>query len=173
MEDNFDASLALVLQSEGGFVNNKADPGGATNMGITRKTLAAWRHVSPWSSLPVSAVKQLTKDEASQIYKANYWRPVHGDDLPKGLDYAVFDFGVNSGPVSAIKALQAAVGVPGDGLIGPVTLAAAARMPTTAILVLCNNRLDALRHLPTWQTFGAGWTNRVAAVRAAALRMAS
>lgn len=78
-----------VLASEGGYVDHPSDPGGATNMGITHKTLAAWRKVSPWWELPKQAVKDLTRSETMAIYKANFWRTSGADRLPVGIDYAV------------------------------------------------------------------------------------
>ena len=172
MQQNFAASLALVLKSEGGFVNDPRDPGGATNMGITRQTLAAWRHIVPWQALPVVAVELLSRDEAADIYKAEYWDRIDGDALPAGVDYAVFDFAVNSGWPKAAMTLQGIVGVAEDGKIGPITLAAIAKeRPTFLIPKLCAMRLGFLRKLSTWPHFGAGWTNRVNQVDIDAMNM--
>jgi lysozyme family protein len=167
MQQNFAAALALVLRDEGGYVDDPRDPGGATNMGITLRTLAAWRG----TTLPKSEVMNLTVAEAGKIYKARYWDAIRGDDLPVGLDYAVFDYAVNSGPGAAASALQRVLSVPMDGVIGPVTLAAASKSPTTAILMLCANRLQFLEGLSTWGAFGNGWSARVSRVKAAALAM--
>lgn len=172
--ENFAASLEAVLKHEGGYVDHPADPGGATNMGITRKTLAGWRGVVPFTSLPKSAVKALGKTEAGQIYKARYWDVIRGDDLPAGLDYAVFDFAVNSGPARAAIYLQTIVGAAPDGKIGPLTLAAVAKHnPATIINDLCSQRLAFLERLSTWPTFGRGWSRRVSEVRALAHQMAT
>lgn len=168
MQANFAASLALVLKSEGGYTDNPADPGGATNMGITLRTLAAWRGVT---NLPKSEVQHLTAVEAGKIYKARYWNAIDGDALPAGVDYATFDYAVNSGPLAAAKGIQIAAGVTADGAIGPLTIAAAAKNPSTIVLTLCADRLAMLERLPTWHTFGAGWSNRIHAVRGAALQM--
>ncbi|RDE08443.1 glycoside hydrolase family 108 protein [Pelagibacterium lacus] len=172
--DNFAASLEAVLKHEGGYADHPSDPGGATNMGITRKTLADWRRIVPWTSLPKSAVKALTKGEAGQIYKARYWDAVRGDALPAGLDLAVFDFAVNSGPDRAIRMLQAIAGVAVDGAIGPISLRAIERIgATAAINELCSQRLAFLQRLSTWPVFGKGWGRRVADVRALALQLAA
>src|SRR4051794_6510465 len=108
---NFDACLAFVLEEEGGYSDMPGDPGGATNMGIARATLAAWR------GAPVSKddVLSLERDEAVAIYKTLYWNAVGGDDLPPGLDLALFDDAVNSGPRQASRDLQRALGVAVDG----------------------------------------------------------
>lgn len=172
-DTRFAACLEQVLAHEGGYVDHPSDPGGATNMGITHKTLARWRHVSPWWALPKSAVMALGKDEAARIYRARYWTPCRADQMPAGLDLALFDFAVNSGPDRAIRTLQAGLGVVADGVVGPLTLAAAEKASTSnAINDLCDRRLGFLGRLSGFSTFGRGWTRRVAAIRQAALAMA-
>lgn len=167
----FNACLAEVLRHEGGYVDHPADPGGATNLGITHTTLAAHR------GRPVTKddVRALTRAEAAAIYHARYWIPIRGDALPPGLDLALFDFAVNSGPARAVKALQGVLHVTQDGVVGPVTLAAIAKAPGPATLAidLCDARMRFLRSLPTWATFGRGWTKRVSDVEVAALEAAS
>ncbi|HEX4296495.1 MAG TPA: glycosyl hydrolase 108 family protein, partial [Devosia sp.] len=162
---------------EGGYVDDPRDPGGATNLGITRRTLASWRKVTPWTALPKAAVAALTRAEAAEIYRGLYWTPVRGAELPAGLDLAVFDFAVNSGPPRAIRALQQLLGVAADGLFGPKTAAAIAdrvaiRGAAPLIGSLCDRRLGWLRRLAAYSTFGRGWTRRVATIRTAALAMA-
>lgn len=148
-------------ESEGGFVNHPKDPGGATNFGITRRTLANWRGVKV-KSLPISEVKNLTMAEANQIYKRNYWDTVSGDDLPAGLDYAVYDYSVNSGPGRAVKDLQRTLGVAVDGVIGSGTLSAIKNSDIeNLIIAYCNRRYRFLQGLKTFKTFGKGWTRRV------------
>jgi hypothetical protein len=116
----FAACLEEVLWHEGGYADNPRDPGGATNLGITIATLGEWRG----RAVTKADVKALTREEAAAIYRARYWKRVRGDALPAGLDLAVFDFAVNSGPARAVKALQRELGVAQDGLVGPVTLGA-------------------------------------------------
>ncbi|NGP18935.1 glycoside hydrolase family 108 protein [Devosia aurantiaca] len=172
-EKNFAAALPAVLAHEGGYVDHPSDPGGATNLGITRKTLARWRNISPWTSLPKSAVKALSRDEAAAIYKDRYWDDVRGDDLPAGLDYALFDYAVNSGSARAAITLQTIVGVAPDGEVGPITLAATAKLPVKTLIVdLCSQRLAFLERLSTYPVFGRGWKKRVDGVRVLAMKMA-
>lgn len=169
-DERFQRCLTAVLQHEGGYVDHPNDPGGATNMGITRKTLARWRKISPWTHLPKSSVALLKRDEAALIYRANYWNPSKAGDMPAGVDLALFDFAVNSGPDRAVRTLQAALGVAADGEVGPVTLAAL-RAADLARLVndVCDRRLAFLNGLSTFAVFGRGWTRRVGDIRAAAL----
>lgn len=176
-EERFARCLNFVLKQEGGYVDHPADPGGATNLGITRKTLARWRKVSPWWDLPKADVKALGVGEAGQIYQSSYWRRVQGAALPGGLDLALFDFAVNSGPERAIKALQARLRVKADGDMGPLTLdALKAHVAIAGVagltIALCDGRLGFLQRLSTFAVFGRGWSRRVAEIRNAALAMA-
>lgn len=169
-ETRFEICLAEVLRHEGGYVDHPSDPGGATNMGITRKTLARWRNVSPWWNLPKAEVQKLTRTEAARIYRAGYWNLCRAANMPPGIDLALFDFAVNSGPDRAIRTLQAVLGVVVDGLVGPLTIGAAARADARAVVTgMCDRRLGFLRGLSTFSTFGRGWTSRVSAIRTAAL----
>lgn len=162
--------LAQILKHEGGYADHSADPGGATNMGITHKTLARWRGIEPWWGLDKAEVRTLEKAEAAAIYKALYWERVKAGSLPRGVDLAVFDFAVNSGPDRAVKLLQALVGTTRDGFVGPVTLAAVAKRDSRALIeALCDQRLNFLQRLSAFATFGRGWTSRVADIRATAL----
>ena len=175
-KSNFAACLKIVLAHEGGFADHPADPGGATNRGITLRTLAEWRGVSPWWALDKDAVRALGLGETREIYRARYWDAVAGDELPKGLDLAVFDFAVNSGPARAVRTLQALLGVAEDGVVGPVTLGAVAERAgkgggANLIRELCARRLGFLRTLTIFPIFGTGWTRRVADTEARALSM--
>jgi lysozyme family protein len=166
---NFDRSLVLVLVHEGGYVDHPKDPGGATNMGITFAVLQAWRG----KKITKADVKKLTRKEAAAIYRKQYWDAVRGDELPAGVDYAVFDFAVNSGVSRAAKFLQAAVGVAADGHIGEITLEAVKDRSASGIIEdICDRRLAWLRKLKTFSTFGKGWTARVKGVRKVGLEMA-
>lgn len=168
MNRNFERSLALVLIHEGGYVDHPKDPGGATNKGITIATYR--RYVN--KSGTKDDLKRISDAEVARIYKKHYWDKVCGDDLPDGLDYAVFDFAVNSGTGRAPKYLQRVLGVPQDGVIGPATLKAARSANIEfAIDRLCDDRMAFLRGLGTWGTFGRGWTRRVDGVRLEAHKM--
>lgn len=171
-ESRFDQCLSAVLEHEGGYADHPSDPGGATNMGITHKTLARWRRVSPWWSLPKAEVKALGREEAARIYRAHYWNPIKADLLPRGLDLAAFDLAVNSGPDRAIRMLQAVLGVAADGQVGVLTIEAARKAGAGAIGPLCDRRLGFLRALKTFPVFGRGWTRRVETIRRAALAAA-
>jgi len=168
------SSIAAVLASEGGYSDNPLDPGGPTNLGITQKTLAAYRGISPSWKITAADVKSLTKAEAEAIYNRNYWSVIHGDDLPAGIDYCVFDYAVNSGPSRAVKALQAALSLTQDGIVGPITLAAADEANAARVIsAICDSRLSFLKSLPTWSTFGNGWSTRVGTIRVKSLAMAA
>lgn len=167
--DNYAKAIAAVFLEEGGYANHPSDPGGATNMGITQATLAGFRG----RAVSVSEVKSLSKTEAEAIYRKQYANTIKFDDLPAGVDLMVLDFAVNSGPATAAKALQRAVGANPDGVVGVRTLAAAAkRDPAVLVDDIHKARLEFLQKLKTWPTFGKGWQRRVDRIRDIAISMA-
>lgn len=168
MRETLRPALVLTFGHEGGYVNARSDRGGPTKYGITHKTLAAHRGVK---SVTADQVKALTLAEAEDIYRRSYWSQSGGDVLPVGLDYAAFDFGVNSGPARAAKVLQQVVGVVADGKIGPQTVAAVNAYPGGVVKLIrdyCNARMSFLRTLKDPKTGfpvnGRGWTIRVTGV---------
>ena len=166
----FENAVGLVLKHEGGFVQHPGDPGGATHFGITRVTLARARG----HPVSVDDVRRLTRQEAVAIYRRLYWDVVRAEELPPGLDLSVFDLAVHSGPPKAATMLQTLLGVEADGIVGPVTLAAARRADVPqAIGRLTSMRLRFLRRLATWPVFGRGWQRRVLGTEREALRLAS
>jgi len=168
---NFNQSLAHVLRHEGGYVNHPADPGGPTKYGIT---LAVYRE-NGRPGATAADVRSMTVAEAGAIYRARYWDVLCCDALPAGLDYAVFDYGVNSGVGRAARVLRHLCGFEGQGTrIDTTTLAAVRRRDTAELAAaLCDERLAFLKRLRTWSVFGRGWARRVSEVRAAALEMAA
>jgi lysozyme family protein len=165
----YDDALARLLVHEGGYTNHPSDPGGPTNFGIT---IADYRrYVKPGAT--AADVKAMRLDEAKAIYRAKYWDAQACDALPAGVDYCVFDYGVNSGIGRSAKVLQRLVGVPDDGVIASATLAVVrARDPATLVAAICDERLAFLQRLKTWPVFGNGWGRRVAEVRTVGLAMA-
>jgi lysozyme family protein len=168
MKDNFPKSLAAVLVHEGGYVFNKLDPGGMTNLGCTK---AVWEE---HCGHPVDekAMRALTPADVAPLYKRKYWDKVLGDDLPSGVDYVVFDAAINSGAGRAAKWLQTCVGVEPDGGIGPKTLAAVRSFNAKQLVEdYSKRRLSFMMDLPTWSTFGKGWLKRVNEVKAFGLTL--
>lgn len=162
-------AFALLLKHEGGYVNHPQDPGGRTNLGVTQRV---WEE---WIGHPATEadIRALTPGMVEPLYRERYWDKVRGDDLPAGVDLAVFDYAVNSGPGRAAKTLQEVVGVAADGAVGPKTLRAARAYPADQIIIRIADAREAfLRGLPHWPTFGVGWLSRVLAVRREALEIA-
>ena len=171
MNYNYEKALAAVLKHEGGYVNHPKDPGGATMKGVTQAVYDAYRSRK---GLIKQSVAKISDFELQTIYRHQYWDEVKGDLLPSGVDYCVFDFAVNSGPKRAAQFLQRAIGVDDDGHIGMVTLDKVDRADEVGTInAICNARMGFLKGLPTWTTFGKGWTSRVAGVRALAVKMAA
>lgn len=161
MRENFAEALQHVLKHEGGFVNHPDDPGGMTNLGCTK---VVWEE---HCGHPVDekAMRALTPADVAPLYKRKYWDKVQGDELPSGVDYAVFDAAINSGPGRAAKWLQACVGAEPDGAIGPKTLAAVRAADAKELIDdYSKRRLSFLMDLKHWPTFGKGWSRRVADV---------
>ena len=161
--------LAKWRHAETGYGNHPSDPGGPTNFGIT---IADYRrYVKPGAT--AADVRAMPIDDAKTIYRARYWNAMRCDELPAGVDYAVFDFGVNSGISRAVKFLQRLIGVAADGRMTDAVVAAVrGRDAADLVARLCDERLAFLKQIKTWPVFGAGWGRRVAEVRAVALTMA-
>lgn len=169
MKENWEACFAMVLKHEGGFVNHPKDPGGMTNLGVTRANWEAYLN----RDVTEAEMRALTPDVVKPFYKKNYWDKIKGDDLPSGVDYAAYDLAVNSGVGRAAKYLQRIAGVTDDGVIGPRSLEAIKSCdPEETIDAFCDMRMDFLKGLNTFDTFGRGWTIRVNDVKAKATEMA-
>jgi lysozyme family protein len=154
----FDICFQMVIKHEGGFVAHPSDPGGITNLGVTK---AAWEEYLG-KEVTEQDMRDLTVETVKPFYRKNYWDRVRGDDLPPGVDYAVFDFAVNSGVSRAARTLQECVGATKDGSIGPKTVEAVkARNAAELAQEVCDKRLEFLQSLPHFPTFARGWTRRV------------
>jgi lysozyme family protein len=168
MSRNFDFCAKRVLGHEGGEVNDRRDPGGHTNLGITQSTLNHARHII--GSLPAT-VDKLSQDDALEIYQALYWHPVRGDELPLGVALIVFDAAVNQGVGDAVRFLQLAVKTVPDGVFGSHTLKAAQLAdPRATILEVGARRMFDYMQLDHLEDrFGLGWSRRLMAIVACAL----
>jgi len=162
MHGNFDKSLKFVLTGEGGYIDHPNDLGGETKYGISKR------------SHPDEDIPNLTLERAGEIYWADYWNPISGDDLPSGIDYVTFDSAVNHGPRTAGSLLQRAVnrmayGLTVDGLIGPVTIQAVLwANPEILITDILRERDIFYRKIvaqdPSQEVFFRGWLARLAKV---------
>jgi lysozyme family protein len=149
---NFDEAFEILIGHEGGYVNNPADPGGETKFGISKR------------SYPHVDVKNLTLSKAKDIYRRDYWDRLESESLPESVRFDLFDTAVNSGPGTAVRLLQRAVGTAEDGYVGPVTLKAVEAMTAWQVRAKFNAcRLHFMTDLSIWPTFGKGWARRIAA----------
>ena len=158
MKSNYDKCLETILHHEGGYVNHPEDPGGETNLGVTKRVYEEFGGTKD--------MKDLTVEDVAPIYKKGYWDKMKGDELPNGLDLCVFDFGVNAGPGRSAKYLQTMIGTVADGGIGPNTLAKVAEYVEEHGLAKAIDNFQEARQgyyekLSTFETFGRGWTRRV------------
>ena len=167
--NNFDKSLFHVLKHEGGYVNNPKDPGGPTNKGVTLKTF----RYAYGEERTEEELKNISDAQVKSLYHVAYWMPCGCQLLPDGVDYMMFDGAVNSGVSQSIKWLQSTIEARVDGKMGPLTLAAVSKSsPEYLINYTLTTRLNMLKSLRTWDTFGKGWERRISEVRTEALRMA-
>ena len=168
----FDNAFHTVIGVEGGYTANPLDPGNwtggkcrvgacnGTNFGISA------------AAYPTLDIANLTLAEAQEIYRRDYWTKTACDQIPPALAVLVFDAAVNSGPDRAVKWLQTSLNVMADGVVGPITIAAAKQSAGKGAVILAEyqaQRLLFLTGLPTWRVFGLGWTRRVCTVQFAAL----
>jgi lysozyme family protein len=167
---SYDEALRRLLVHEGGYSNHPSDPGGPTNFGIT--IFDYRKYVKPGAT--ADDVRGMKVDEAKAIYRSKYWNVMRCGDLPAGLDYAVFDYGVNSGIGRAGKVLRRVLHLSdaASTVTDDVIRAARAADARQTIAGICDERLAFLQRLRTWPVFGRGWGRRVAEVKAAALAMA-
>jgi lysozyme family protein len=165
--NDFKECLDLVLKSEGGWVNNPKDPGGETNLGVTK---AVWEE---YVGHAVTTMKNLTAELVAPLYEQKYWRPCYAEVLPRGLDYIVFSMAVNAGPGRSVKLLQQSVGCVPDGVIGPRTRELiSSSNSATLITKFSEVRREYYHSLKLFSVFGKGWLNRVDHEEAQALNMA-
>jgi len=168
MKANFDKCLSMLLEHEGGYVNSKHDPGGMTNLGITQRTYNDYHGIR----LDEQGMRNLTRADVEPIYKDRYWNKCKCHELPSGVDWAVFDWAVNSGTGRAAKALQKAVGAEEDGAIGSKTLALVKDTDSVSIINrMAVYRDQFYRSLSTFEHFGKGWIRRNDETREQALKM--
>lgn len=151
---NFSEALQHVLKHEGGYIDHPDDPGGETNFGITVAVARENGYLGDMRAIPMSVVES--------IYKRKYWDKVRADEMPESVRFALFDYAVNSGPGAAIRALQRVLGVTDDGVLGPMTLAAAQAQSEGLGARLNGYRLKFMTELKIWPTFGKGWARRIA-----------
>ena len=168
----FSRALKVILRHEGGFVNHPKDPGGMTNLGVTKAT---WEG---WTGKPATEadMRALTPEKVAPLYRERYWDELRCDDLPPALALCVFDFGVNAGPARAARYLQGLAGAVQDGIVGGATLAAVnawiARVGLSgAVRAYQEARRHYYRRLGTFATFGRGWLRRVDETETEALRL--
>lgn len=148
---NYDVAFERVIGHEGGYVFDRRDPGGETKYGISKR------------AYPNVDIERLTLGEAKAIYRRDYWDRMQAEQLPGWMRFHVFDAAVNSGVKRAAQWLQEAVGAKPDGIIGAKTIAAArASQAGEFIARFSGARLMFVTTLPTWDTFGKGWTRRIA-----------
>jgi lysozyme family protein len=166
----FDQIFTIIVGEEGGFDATPSDPGNWTGGRVGAGVLNGTNWGISAAAFPNEDIRNLTQAQAKAIYLATYWTPCACDQLPPSLALMTFDAAVNNGCERAREWLQAALGVATDGVIGPQSLAALAAglaQPNGEVALaaeLLARRIDFMGGLKTWQTFGLGWSRRLAAL---------
>ena len=169
MRHNWEEAIKHILKWEGGYVNHPSDPGGMTNLGVTKRV---WEE---WTGKPATEadMRGLTIEMVTPLYKKRFWDAIRGDDLPSGVDLCVFDCAVNAGVGRASRFLQQAVGVVADGAIGPKTLEAVTKMSADELIEkFCDLRESHYKSLSTFNVFGKGWMRRLDGIESESKQMA-
>lgn len=147
----FDEVFDRTIGHEGGYSLDPHDPGGETNWGISKK------------SYPKLIIKELTREDAKNIYFRDFWNEIKMDGLPDSVTYQLFDFAVNSGIQTAIRYFQRALNVADDGRFGPVSQMAIVNTTESDMIMNLNaERLDFMTRLQNWPHAGKGWARRIA-----------
>lgn len=171
----FEQACTIVLNHEGGFTNNPRDAGNWTGGCVGSGRLLGTRYGISAASYPNLDIPNITLEEARALYQRDYWDRVHANHLPPSVALLAFDAGVNCGVSRSIRWLQAAVGAKPDGAIGPRTLLAVQTRCQGSADDVCAEMLAArllfMSNLPTWPTFGPGWSRRLCRLLLEAARM--
>lgn len=160
---DFDLAFERLIGHEGKFTDNRADRGNWTSGRVGAGELKGTKYGISAMSYPDLDIKNLTLDQAKEIYRRDFWMRAGADQYDGAIGYQVFDAAVNHGIENAVRLLQRAVRVADDGDVGPMTLKAVKAMTVTDVLMRFNaQRIRFYTKLSTWLEFGKGWMNRVA-----------
>jgi hypothetical protein len=158
---NFNETMKLMLNLEGGKTDEKSDRGGRTNFGITQRTYNDWLKQNKLKS---SDVFKISKERALKIYKKQFWGVIKGDQLPRNVAKAIMSMALTDGPQDSVRFIQRLLNIEQTGFMGPKTLAAIWSKCKKDDKMFTKQILDAQikRYKSDEQadTYGKGWTNR-------------
>ena len=148
---DFDRAFGRLFDHEGGYVNDPNDPGGETKYGVSKR------------SYPNEDIPNLTKERAKEIFREDFWDRINADKLHDGVAWQLADFAYHSGPETAVRYFQRALGVADDGEWGPRSQDAANSISETdQIMGIVAERLDFMTRLKNWPHASRGWVRRMA-----------
>lgn len=161
---SFPTFIDRLLSHEGGYSRDPSDPGNWTGGRVGAGQLKGTKFGIAANSYPHLDIANLTRAQAVEIYRRDFWLRAKCDQLPPAVAFQLLDGAVNSGPGQAVRWLQRAVGVADDGLIGPITIAAIRQADHNDMVLRFNaQRIDFMTRLRNWPNHGAGWMRRIAA----------
>lgn len=160
---DFNTAFDRLIGHEGELSLDPRDPGNWTGGAPGKGELKGSKYGVSAASYPNEDIKNLTPARAKILFRRDFWDRVNADTLPDGVAWQLADFAYNSGPETAVRYLQRALGVADDGRWGPASQAAADKTTETdMIMLLSAERLDFMTRLTIWPSQGKGWARRIA-----------
>lgn len=158
----FDLMFNHLINAEGGYQCDPDDRGNWTSGVIGKGELKGSKYGVSAMAYPNLNIKELTLEDAKNIFRIDYWNKIKANYLPDSLSIMVSDTAYNSGCRTAVKLLQKSLGVAVDGKIGNTTIGAANRLPLKKVLEdYADYRLNYLHGCKGWSKYGSGWAKRV------------
>ena len=160
----FEESFRRVISSEGNYTDDSSDPGNWTGGKVGIGTLKGTKFGISAASYPSLDIKNLTPNQAREIYYKDYWQKLHLDEVEPALAYQIFDAAVQHGRVRAIKILQQALGITADGVFGIATSKSLKNCNQVLLtLQYIKQRLEYYTKIGNFNLYGRGWVTRMVA----------
>ena len=158
---NFNEAFTVLIGHEGRYTDDPKDRGNWTSGKIGIGICKGTKYGISAMTYPKVDIKNLTLENAKEIYKRDFWDTIKLDQLPEYTHLDLFDMSVNCGSFVTIKTLQKTIGTKPDGIIGPDTISKVFKCENFR-LKFNSNRLLYYISLHNFDKYGKGWVRRVA-----------